>query len=218
MTVQSVISTVNKRDRSASNEARRQQLIEATIESIAVHGFNKTTLSTVTKIAQLSHGVVNFHFKSKDLLLLETMKFLAEEHIQHWRKGLSQAGNQPQAGLEALVATDFDEQIANPKRLAVWFAFWGEVNNRPAYREIAGHKDGERREQIELLCKELSQLGNYAGVNAEVFSANLEAIIDGLWLQILLSPESMTIDKAKQHCLNFLATTFPNHFKSHQIN
>jgi AcrR family transcriptional regulator len=73
-------TTIRKRDRSKSNEARRKQLIEATIESIAIHGFNRTMLSTVTSIANTSHGIVNFHFQGKDQLLLTAIKYLADGH------------------------------------------------------------------------------------------------------------------------------------------
>ncbi len=205
-------SRPQKRDRSVGNEARRRQLIEATIESISVHGLNKTTLGTVTKIANLSHGVVNFHFKSKDLLLLEALRFLVDEHIDHWQAGLNQAGDSAPDKLLAMVATDFDEEIANPKRLSVWFAYWGEVNNRPAYREIAGNNDRQRRNEIKRLCQSLIEQGDYKGIDAEVFSTNLEALIDGLWLSILMAPSKMTAQKAKNNCRTFLSAIFFKHF------
>ncbi len=63
--------------RSNIKHLRREQLIEATIDTIAKHGFRKTTLSQVAKRAKLSQGIVNFYFKTKDGLLLETLKFLA---------------------------------------------------------------------------------------------------------------------------------------------
>ncbi len=63
--------------RSDIKHMRREQLIEATIEAIAKHGFRKTTLGQVAKRAKLSQGIVNFYFKTKDGLLLETLKFLA---------------------------------------------------------------------------------------------------------------------------------------------
>lgn len=201
-----------KRDRSAGNEARRQQLIEATIESISIHGLNKTTLGKVTKIAKLSHGVVNFHFKSKDLLLLEAMQFLVDEHLDHWQTGLDKAGDSASDKLLALIATDFEEKIANPKRLSVWFAFWGEVNNRPAYREIAGNIDRQRRNEISRLCQILIEQGDYKGIDAEVFSTNLEALIDGLWLSILMASGNMTAKKAKKNCRSFLSAIFFKHF------
>jgi TetR/AcrR family transcriptional repressor of bet genes len=202
----------SKRDRSAGNEARRRQLIEATIESISVHGLNKTTLGTVTKIAKLSHGVVNFHFKSKDLLLLEAMRFLVDEHLDHWQTGLDQAGDSASDKLLAIIATDFDEKIANARRLSVWFAYWGEVNNRPAYREIAGNNDRQRRNEIKRLCRILTEQGEYQDIDAEIFSTNLEALIDGLWLSILMATSEMTSQKAKTNCRSFLSAVFFKHF------
>lgn len=201
-----------RRDRTAGNEITRKQLIEATIESIAIHGFNKTTLSSVTRLAKMSHGIVNFHFQSKDLLLLEALKYLVDEHLNHWRVGLANAKESPEERLLALISTDFDPRIAHPKRLAVWFAYWGEVNNRPAYREIAGSKDIERRQQIKLLCNTLKRSGNYNQIDTDAFVTNLEALIDGLWLRLLLSPNNINTAEAKLCCQEFLAATFPQHF------
>lgn len=202
-----------KRDRTASRDARRKQLIEATIDSIAIYGFNKTTLNTVTDIAKLSHGTVNFHFKSKDLLLLETLRYLADEHLDHWKTGLAQAGTDPEKRLKALVATDFDKKIINPKRLAVWFAFWGEVNNRPAYRDIADSKDDERHDVIKSICEDIKAGGEYPQIDSEIFATNLESIVDGLWLHLLMSPNKFSPKQAHINCLTFISSSFPNHFK-----
>ena len=127
-------SDVRQGGRSAPREKRRHQLINATIDAIAERGFSDTTLETVSKGAGLSHGTINFHFKSKDLLFIETLKFLAQEHYEHWRASLSEAGPTPREQLIALIETDFAPAICNPRKLAVWFAFWGEAKARPAYR------------------------------------------------------------------------------------
>ena len=52
--------------RKLSREARRSQLIEATIETLAARGYARTTLTEVAKQAGLSHGLVNFHFETKE--------------------------------------------------------------------------------------------------------------------------------------------------------
>ena len=61
-------------------ESRRTQLIEATIDSLARHGFAEFTLSQVAKAARLSQGMVNFYFRSKEALLIETLKYMAAEY------------------------------------------------------------------------------------------------------------------------------------------
>ncbi len=61
---------------------RCEQSNEATIDTIAKHGFRKTTLSQVTTRAKLSQGIVTFYFTTKDGLLLETLKFQAEAALE----------------------------------------------------------------------------------------------------------------------------------------
>ena len=77
--------------RAATKALRRQQLIDSTIDSIAKRGFSGTTLADVADGAGLSRGIVNFHFKSKEMLLVETLRYLAEEYRDAWRRGLERA-------------------------------------------------------------------------------------------------------------------------------
>ena len=71
--------------RKMSRDTRRAQLIEATIETLALRGYARTTLTEVARMAGLSHGVVNFHFDTKEKLLSETLALLAEEFRLNWQ-------------------------------------------------------------------------------------------------------------------------------------
>jgi len=71
--------------RTMSREARRGQIIEATIRTLAARGFARTTLTEVARTAGLSPGLVLFHFETKEKLLAETLGFLAEEYWQNWQ-------------------------------------------------------------------------------------------------------------------------------------
>ena len=68
--------------RSGINQAiqaeRRRLLIEATMTAISEYGLSKLTLAKIAGIAGLSAGSVNFHFSSKEALLLDTLTYLAE--------------------------------------------------------------------------------------------------------------------------------------------
>jgi TetR/AcrR family transcriptional repressor of bet genes len=199
-------------DRIANREARRRQLIEATIASIAELGFTDTTLSTVTTRADLSHGTINFHFKSKELLFIETLKYLAEEHRDHWRAALEKAGPRPEKQLAAMIEIDFDPVICNEKRLAVWFAFWGETRCRPAYLDICGRIDAERLKEFERLCRMIKEESQYPHVDSLLVAKCLESLIDGIWLNKLCQPEVYRHSEAMRMCISFLSGWFPRHF------
>ena len=63
-----------------SREERRKQLFEATLNTIAECGFSRTTLTEVARRAGLSHGLVLFHFETKEKLLTETLDYLSDEY------------------------------------------------------------------------------------------------------------------------------------------
>src|SRR5262245_8129528 len=92
----------------APKALRRKELIEATIESLARRGYDETTMAVVADGAGLSRGIVNFHFETKERLLVETLRYLADEYREHWRRALDRAGSDPAARLLAFVAADFD--------------------------------------------------------------------------------------------------------------
>ncbi len=199
--------------RLAARQERRQQLIDATIESIAKRGFSGTTLETVTRGARLSHGVVNFHFRTKEDLYVETLGYLAREHYELWRNAMLNAGPDPANQLQAILEADFDRRVCSGKKLAVWFAFWGQAKYRPAYLEIHHRFDDERYVEICRLCRELVASGRYADADAEGIARSLEALVDGLWLNLLMYPRHIRRQTARTDCLAYLATVFPHHFE-----
>ncbi len=119
--------------RKASKEQRRQQLIDATM-TIARKGYAALTLADVAKAAGLSGGIVNFHFESKEKLLVATLRHLAEEYRLNWQTALKEAGPSPAARLAALATADFNDVVCTPVKLAAWSAFWAEARTgRPTW-------------------------------------------------------------------------------------
>ena len=169
-------------------------------------------MAHVTVGANLSQGTANYHFTSKELLFLETLKYLVDEHHTQYRKNLRASGNAPKDQLLALVDADFHPNICNHKNLSVWFAFYGETRYRKAYREACADVDAERLSQTERLCRLLNAEGDYEGIEPAAFARSLEAFTDGLWLNMLLYRQTFSRKDARQECLTFLAATFPKHF------
>jgi TetR/AcrR family transcriptional repressor of bet genes len=206
------LNTAATSKRTAPKEERQQQLIQATIRSVARHGLSDTTMATVSREAGLSQGIINLHFKSKDRLLVETLRFLSEQYRQAWEKAISRAGASPKDKLSSMVATDFKPPVCDRNKLAVWFAFWGESKSRPTYRKICALRDMAYRVEMVQVCEELIDEGGYKNIDAGIVAAGLSAMTSGLWLDMLTNPRSMSRERAKQICMAYLAITFPRHF------
>ena len=199
--------------RTASKEQRKTQLIKATIRSIAKNGLSVTTMSTVANEAGLSQGIINLHFQSKERLLEETLRYVVDEYRAAWFAALEKGGDSAVEKLTALVKVDFEKQICQPNKLAVWFAFWGESRSRPTYRQICAEWDIEYREVLTALLDEIIQDGGYSS-RADFVAYGLSTMSEGLWLDLLLDSAGMTPELAYEISISYLHVAFPKHFGS----
>ncbi len=200
------------RPRTASKEERREQLIKATIRSVARHGLPDTTTAVVAKEAGLSQGLINLHFKSKDRLLAATLRYLADEYRQAWERALAASGPSAAERLAAVIGVDFDKSVCHRNKLAVWFAFWGETKSRPTYRKLCAERDREYTEMLTQLCARIIAEGAYDGPDGRTLATGLSAMTEGLWLDLLMTPEAMDRERASEICFAYLARLFPRHF------
>jgi len=200
-----------KKGRKASKEMRRQQLIEATIDSLARRGYSETTMADVADGAGLSRGIVNFHFESKDKLLVATLPSMADEYSAHWRSALLAAGEEPAAQVAALVAADFDRSICTKRKLAAWCAFWGEAKSRPTYQALCGARDEAYQSVLAALCRRLKDEAGY-GFDPHPMALALSAMLEGLWLRLMMGAEGVTREVALSAANQWLDAAFPKHF------
>ncbi len=198
--------------RTAPPEERREQLILATIRSVADRGLADTTIATVAQEAGLSQGIVNLHFRSKDGLLTETLRYLADEYRSACHAAADAGKASPVAGLLAMVELDFRRSICSRDKLAVWFAFWGERRFRPTYRRLCAERDRSYDDMVRQTCARLCEEGSYTDVEPDLVADGLSALTDGLWLDLLVRPDSMSRERARRITLSYLADVFPRHF------
>jgi TetR/AcrR family transcriptional repressor of bet genes len=65
---------------------------------------------------------------------------------------------------------------------------------------------------VRVICARLCEEGGYRDVEPALVADGLSALTDGLWLDLLVRPESMSRERAKRITLSYLADVFPRHF------
>jgi TetR/AcrR family transcriptional repressor of bet genes len=198
--------------RAEGKQRSRQKLITATINSIAKRGFADTTLARVSAGAGLSRGIVNFHFRSKDTLFLEVLRFLSREYQQSWARAFDQAGPTIAEKLEAVMMVDFEPPLSNRNRVAAWYAFYGEAKSRPTYMAVCSETDAATFDAVVELCQKIVEEGGYSNLEANLVADGLGAMGEGLLLDLLISPHDSNPTLAKLTIQNYLTVLFPKHF------
>jgi TetR/AcrR family transcriptional regulator, transcriptional repressor of bet genes len=208
------IEEVSRR-RTEDKSVRKAQLIEATIDCIAKYGIAGTTLARVTEIAGLSLGLVSFHFDSKERLLEETLRYVATEYNDHWRKVNKIESKNDTERLLAIIDSTFDAKICNRKKLSVWFAFIGEHGGSATYRKIVEDLDTDRYYEIIRLLTSITAGKIESDLSFVVY--NIETLMDGLWMSILLYPKEVDREYSKYIVKRNLFALLPGCFDETQL-
>ncbi|MEM7177891.1 MAG: TetR family transcriptional regulator C-terminal domain-containing protein [Pseudomonadota bacterium] len=195
----------------ASKQARREQLIEATLNAIERKGLTAFTLADVADGAGLSRGIVNFHFESKDKLLVAVLMQLSDEYDRNWRAELAAAPADNATRLRTLMLADLSPRICTPGKLAAWFGFYGEAASRPDLRDLCWGRDDAYLDALDEICTGLKAEVGYDFAPAKT-AMSLYAMQEGLWLRLMLGNGELRLDEAVEVSLASLGLLFPRHF------
>jgi betaine-aldehyde dehydrogenase len=167
--------------RAEPEEARRQQLIEVTIDSLADVGYVGSTLARIAQRAGVSPGLVAHYFDDKDGLLEATFRTLARGIGERMRERLRRART-PRGRVQAVIDTNLAPEEFDQRTGTAWLAFWGQVL----------HVKGLKRVQTVYQRRMLSNLRHalrrlLPADEARRLAAMIAAMIDGVWLRAALS-------------------------------
>ena len=119
---------------------QRKRLIDACISALHIHGPSRTTVEKVVAIAGMSPGIVRFYFDSKAAMLVASLQYLATEFEERLLVPVAQLKDRPVRALETLVDLYLDPDIASPRKVSVWYSFWGEASSRQEYLIYAARR------------------------------------------------------------------------------
>jgi betaine-aldehyde dehydrogenase len=167
--------------RAEAEDIRRQQLIDATIDTLAEEGFVATTLAEIGSRARVSPGLIAHYFSDKDGLLEATLRNLATR----LGRGVSQrlgVARSPRERVQAVIDATLAPEEFEPRTCSVWLAFWGQVIHSERLRRV---QRIYQRRMLSNLTHALRRL--VPDSEAERIAIGLAAMIDGLWLRATLS-------------------------------
>jgi TetR/AcrR family transcriptional regulator, transcriptional repressor of bet genes len=188
-------------------------LIDACISALHMHGPSRTTVEKVVALADLSPGIVRFYFDSKDAMLVASLAYLAAEFEERVMVPVAQLKDTPVAALERLVDLYLDPEIASPRKVSVWYSFWGEASSRQEYYDICGRKDEDFAALIRDLVARVIAMTGEAHLHTDGIALGFMGALEVLWQGIAFQSEA-DIDReaARAQSLGFLRSVFPKQF------
>ncbi len=158
-----------------NTQERRRQIALALQQVMARKGYEGATIQDIAAAAGLAPGLVHYHYKNKQQILLTLLEHLAT--LQSERLGALLKGT---SGLEALdafinghLATG---KSADPEALACWIALMGEALRQPAVGEAFGQTLAKFHGLLVQILQDGTEAGDFGcsdpqGVASAIFAA-----------------------------------------------
>lgn len=133
--------------RPSNTETRRQQIVDGLLCVMAEKSYEKATIASIARAAKLTPGVVHYHFNSKQEILLELTRQLAEKLSRRYQS-LTGDGS-PQARLNAFIEARLATGPgSDPRAVACWVAVGTEASRQEEVGEIYRRVMGEQLEEL----------------------------------------------------------------------
>lgn len=181
----------------ASEEARRMQILKAGYEVASRKGLDALTVRLVAHRAKLSTGLVLFHFKTKDQLIIALLDYVLQTTtVLHVTKDITSIPV-PLDRLLALLRREMNRMASEPRLIRFFFDFWAKGFSHPLIRTKMQAELDRYREAFRPIAHEVlrAEPERFAGVTPEGLSAVAVSFIKGCAVQSMIDPENFDIDE-----------------------
>jgi TetR/AcrR family transcriptional repressor of bet genes len=165
--------------RPSNTEERRAQIADGLLTVMAADGYERASIASIAAAAKLSPGLVHYHFKNKQDILLLAIERLRERVHERYQARLEKAGDTPLeqlfAFVDAHVALGDD---ADENAVAAWVAVGAEaviqMRVREAYARVVQDMHATLKRSIAACLRHNGRSTRDAGRYAAAILAAIE--------------------------------------------
>ncbi|WP_280696620.1 TetR/AcrR family transcriptional regulator [Kitasatospora sp. GP82] len=169
-------------------EARRRQIIEATIDLISSRGYPATSLSAIAEQAGISKSAVLYHFSSKDNVTQATLGYVFEQFAAYVTERVERETD-PLAAVVAYLRAMIGYQQANRRHVRVITEMLLDDHGGTRLKNPGSHDTHGRRQALAELLAAGQAAGRLREFDTQVVALAIGGAIDSVISHWLIHPE-----------------------------
>jgi AcrR family transcriptional regulator len=185
----------------------RDRILQAACALIAERGIGGARIAQIAKAAGVSTALVHYHFRTREMLLSETLDYAFDLAAAVRLRAAAEYGSAGSASRRLADVVEQSLPTTDPGRREwqLWAELWLGAARDPSLRPIAAQMYARYRTWIATAVAEGVAAGEFARVDPGETADLAMALIDGLGLRVLLGDPSMPLDKARERIGEILA-------------
>ncbi len=167
--------------RSSNTEARRTEITGALLAVIARHGYEKATIQAIAAQAGLAPGLIHYHFKSKQEILVSLIGTMARAANARYLAVLGDAVA-PRERLRAYLHARLGlGDGAAPEIVSAWVMIGAEAVRQPEVRAVYRQMIADELALLTTLLADGLRERGRSDAGAPALAAGLAALIEGAY-------------------------------------
>jgi TetR/AcrR family transcriptional repressor of bet genes len=184
--------------RTSIEKIRRRDLVEAAYLTFLDYGMKGMTMARIGERAGMSHGIVNYYFKSKDELLSAVVRkanfLIAEEAVRRLKLARS-----PRERVSAVITANFPDDLFTREIARAWVSYYAMIGEHAEFERLQNAVDRRLARNLEHALKQLTSEEHARGI-----TLSIATLIDGLWLRHAKSNDQIDAQGAIGHIEAFV--------------
>jgi TetR/AcrR family transcriptional regulator, transcriptional repressor of bet genes len=181
----------------ASEEVRRGQLLAAAFEVASQKGIGGLTVRAIAAEARVSHGLVHFHFESKDRLIRALLEWVLAATLTLEVPDDGARSPRPLERLRSLLQQEMNRLAHEPRRTRLFFEYWAMGTRDPAIGERISAELERYRGALREVAEEVlrTEQAAFGGVTPDGLAAVAVSFVNGCAVQAMIDPTRFDIEE-----------------------
>ena len=176
------------RARTFIEQARRDQIVRAAIETIADVGYAKASFARIAERAGISPGLISYHFRSKDQLLGQVVADV-EAAMERAIVDATEGAQTYMSALRGMIETQIRYFGAHTNEIVALGEIFSQARGEPGVGQAAGARRQGTLDELEGMFREGQQEGEFRDFAPRPMAVALLAALEAIPSELLSTPD-----------------------------
>ncbi|MBI5963646.1 MAG: TetR family transcriptional regulator [Chloroflexi bacterium] len=176
-------------------EARRKQIIDAALQTIAEQGYTQTSFAEIAKGLGITKGLIAYHFNGKHDLITSAIHTILNRqgaYIKDHVEAQEKAGDK----LRAYIETSFEYIEQNRPHFVALVDLWGSFTSPEEKQAFSETAYDPCRAHLKKIFRIGHQQREFTKFDEQSMASVIQGAIDGVMLQWVFDPKAVDLGEA----------------------
>jgi AcrR family transcriptional regulator len=178
-------------------EARRKQIIDAALQTIAEYGYTQTSFAEIAKSLGITKGLIAYHFNGKHDLITSAIHTILNRqgaYIKEHVDAQENAGDK----LLAYIESSFEYIEQNRPHFVALVDLWGSFTSPEEKQAFSESAYNPCRAHLKKIFRVGQDQREFAKFDEQVMASVIQGAIDGVMLQWVFDPKAVNLQEASR--------------------